>query len=64
MKTLEQSCRDIIYKNMGYVDEHVYMLYDEESPLAKILSSAFSQILPENSHARHFTHPPQPLYRG
>lgn len=63
MKTLEQSCHDIIHKNMEYTNELVYMLYDQESPLAKILSSAFSQVLPENSRTRQFENPPQPLYR-
>ena len=64
MTSLEQSCHDILYKNFSYVDESVYVLYDTESPLAKILSSAFITIVPENSRIREFCHPPQPLYRG
>lgn len=64
MKSLEQSCHDILHKNMGYTNEKVYLLYDIESPLAKMLSEAYMSILPENSETREFKNPPQPLYRG
>jgi hypothetical protein len=61
---LKQACSDILYKNMRYSNELVYLLYDTESPLANILSSEFLQVLPENAKAREFIRPPQPLYRG
>ena len=64
MNSLEQSCYDILHKNMEHKDQIIYMLYDIESPLANILSSAFLQILPTTSVAREFIKPPQPLYRG
>ena len=64
MNTLEQSCYDILVRNFDYVDELVYILYDSESPLAKILSKAYIAIAPENSRIREFKNPPQPLYRG
>ncbi len=64
MNTLEASCHDILYKNFSYQNELVYMLYDLESPLANILYSAFSQIIPANNRIREFKNPPQPLYRG
>ena len=64
MIPLEQSCKDILYKNFSYTDELVYILYDTESPLANLLSSAFRNIIPENSCIREFQKPPQPLYRG
>lgn len=64
MTPLESSCHDILYKNFSYTDEHVYILYDSESPLADILTSAFMHIAPENSQIREFKNPPQPLYRG
>ncbi len=64
MNTLEQSCSDILMKNLNYTDERVYILYDRESPLAKILSSAYIAIAPANSRIREFQNPPQPLYRG
>lgn len=67
---LEQSCRDIILKNMGYTDETLYLLYDTESPLARDLSDAYIWVLNSFSDAknpiiiREFKNPPQPLYRG
>ena len=63
MNTLEQSCYDILYRNLAYKNESVYILYDTESPLAKILSNAHIAIAPEKSHIREFKNPPQPLYR-
>jgi hypothetical protein len=45
MNTLEQACYDIITKNMNRTDEKIYLLYDIESPLANILSSAYISIL-------------------
>ncbi len=42
---LEQSCHDILVKNMGYTNQSVYLLYDTESPLARILSDAWIAIL-------------------
>lgn len=64
MLPLEQSCHDILYKNMSYTDESVYFLYDTESPLARILSDAWIAVLPEGTRIREFLSPPQPLYRG
>ncbi len=63
---LEQSCHDILIKNMEYTDQSVYFLYDTESPLAHILSDAWISILTHLSSAtiREFLNPPQPLYRG
>lgn len=61
---LQQSCKDILYKNMEYQNQEVYLLYDTESPLAKILSDAFVAILPHSATTRLFLNPPQPLYRG
>ncbi len=63
-ESLIQSAHDIIYKNMWYIDEKVYLLYDTESPLASLLSDAFLSVLPESGSAREFLNPPQPLYRG
>jgi hypothetical protein len=64
MSPLENACRDILYKNMKYTDESVYFLYDTESPLAKVLSDSYKNILPESATVREFKNPPQPLYRG
>ncbi len=63
---LEQSCRDILMKNMEYTDQSIYLLYDTESPLARILSSSWISVLIDLPHAtiREFRNPPQPLYRG
>jgi hypothetical protein len=63
---LEQSCHDILVKNMEYTDQSVYLLYDTESPLARILSDAWISVLARVSTAsiREFKNPPQPLYRG
>lgn len=44
---LEQSCHDILTKNMEYTDQSVYLLYDTESPLAQILSDAWISVLQE-----------------
>jgi len=49
---------------MEYSGWVVYFLYDTESPLAKILSDAYINILPEVATIREFQKPPQPLYRG
>lgn len=66
MTLLEQSCSDILIKNMGYTDQSVYLLYDTESPLAHILSDAWIVVLSDinNATIREFKNPPQPLYRG
>ena len=76
---LEQSCHDILTKNMEYTDQTVYLLYDTESPLARILSDAWISVLENikqeqnppnplsqggNICIREFKNPPQPLYRG
>lgn len=63
---LEQSCRDILTKNMEYTNETVYLLYDRESPLAIILSDVWIHIVKDLPHGiiREFEAPPQPLYRG
>lgn len=67
-KTLEQACHDILYKNMEYTDQALYLLYDTESPLAKQLSNAYRSVLGaievDNITIREFKNPPQPLYRG
>ena len=63
---LEQSCHDILVKNMEYIDQSVYLLYDTESPLARILSDAWISVLAHvpTASIREFKNPPQPLYRG
>ena len=63
---LKQSCHDILVKNMEYTDQSVYLIYDTESPLARILSDAWISVLAYVSTAsiREFINPPQPLYRG
>ncbi len=63
---LEQACHDILFHNMEYTDQSVYLLYDTESPLANILSDAWIAILSNINTAiiREFKNPPQPLYRG
>ena len=68
---LKKSCQDILIKNMGYINQSVYLLYDIESPLAQILSDAWISVL-DDMHRdnagsitiREFKNPPQPLYRG
>lgn len=51
MTPLEQSCSDIIMKNMEYRDWiPLYLLYDTESPLAKILSDAYISVLNAMKH--------------
>ncbi len=50
MDSLIQACRDILNKNMEYnpdTQQKIYFLYDTESPLAKILSDAWIEALPE-----------------
>ncbi len=66
MTPLEQSCSDILIQNMGYMDQSLYLLYDIESPLARILSDCWITILSKipNTIIREFKNPPQPLYRG
>ncbi len=67
MDSLIQACRDILNKNMEYnpdTQQKIYFLYDTESPLAKILSDAWIEALPEWATIREFLSPPQPLYRG
>ncbi len=66
MNTLEQSCYDILFRNMEYSNESVYLLYDTESPLAQILSDSWISVLSkiDNAIIREFKNPPQPLYRG
>lgn len=68
MNLLEQACYDIIMKNMNRTNEKIYLLYDTESPLAKIVSSAYIIVLESMDTAniviREFKNPPQPLYRG
>jgi aminopeptidase len=51
---------------MEYTDQSVYLLYDTESPLARILSDAWISVLAHVPTAtiREFKNPPQPLYRG
>lgn len=63
MTPLEQACHDILYKNMQYTDQKLYFLYDTESPLARLLSDAYRQVLPSLATVREFKNPPQPLYR-
>lgn len=66
MNTLNQSCYDILFRNMEYSNESVYLLYDTESPLAQILSDSWISVLSkiDNATIRKFENPPQPLYRG
>ncbi|NRH21614.1 hypothetical protein HOO68_06250 [Candidatus Gracilibacteria bacterium] len=66
MNTLEQSCYDILTRNMGYTNQSVYFLYDTESPLAQLLSNSWISVLSklDNAIIREFKNPPQPLYRG
>ncbi len=63
---LDQSCSDILKKNLEYRDQSVYLLYDTESPLAQIVSDAWIRVLSDidTSVVREFKNPPQPLYRG
>lgn len=49
---------------MSYTNQTLYFLYDTESPLATILSSAYLATVPTGSIIREFLNPPQPLYRG
>jgi aminopeptidase len=51
---------------MEYIDQNIYLLYDTESPLARILSDAWISVLAHRSTTtiREFKNPPQPLYRG
>ena len=62
---LEQSCIDILIKNMEYTDQIVYLLYDSESPLAIKLSDTWIHIVQDlpGGKIREFKAPPQPLYR-
>ena len=62
-ESLKQSCQDILHKNMGYNNQKLYLLYDVDSPLAKMLSEAYISILPDSATTRIFKNPPQPLYR-
>lgn len=64
LDSLKTSCKDILYKNLEYTNEQVYLLYDEESPLSRYISEAYKAILPETAIVRKFENPPQPLYRG
>lgn len=64
MNSLISSCRDILYKNMNYQDEAVFLLYDTESPLSRMMSDAYKSVLPAGATAMEFINPPQPLYRG
>lgn len=66
MNPLEQSCSDILIRNMEYIDQSTYLLYDTESPLARLLSDAWISVLSKINTAtiREFQNPPQPLYRG
>ncbi len=66
MTTLEQSCSDILIRNMEYIDQNIYFLYDTESPLAQLLSNSWISVLSKIDTAiiREFKNPPQPLYRG
>lgn len=67
MNLLEQACYDILMKNMNRQNEIIYLLYDTESPLAKILSNAYISVLTNINDdkiiIREFRNPPQPLYR-
>jgi aminopeptidase len=47
MTQLIQTCSDILTKNMTHSGEIVYLLYDTESPLARILSDAWISVLSE-----------------
>jgi aminopeptidase len=49
---------------MWYIDQNIFFLYDTESPLARILTDAWIDILPVDTRTREFLSPPQPLYRG
>ncbi|GAB0174712.1 MAG: hypothetical protein HHAS10_05910 [Candidatus Altimarinota bacterium] len=71
--TLTQSCHDILFQNMKFcLDQNLYLLYDEDSPLARLLSGAYIDVLNgvnkeftnAKIHIRQFKNPPQPLYRG
>lgn len=54
MNTLIQSCYDILYKNLDYTDQDIYLLYDRESPLAERLSDAWIHVL-ENTPEQDFS---------
>ncbi len=66
MNSLEQSCSDILMKNMEYANQSIYLLYDTESPLAQLLSNSWISVLSkiDTVTIREFKNPPQPLYRG
>jgi aminopeptidase len=64
MKKIEQACHDILSKNMEYQWKDIYLLYDTESPLARMLAEAYRSVLPRGAIIREFRNPPQPLYRG
>jgi hypothetical protein len=52
---LEQSCHDILVKNMEYTNQSVYLLYDTESPLARILSDAWISALEKIKQEQDFS---------
>jgi hypothetical protein len=52
---LQQACSDILYKNMEYRDQTVYLLYDTESPLAQILSDAWISVLEDIKQEQDFS---------
>ncbi len=41
IKSLEESCHNILIKNLERTTETVYILYDTLSPLATIVSDAY-----------------------
>ena len=66
MNSFKESCYNIRVQNMWYENQSIYLLYDTESPLAKILSQAWISVLSkiDTWTVREFKNPPQPLYRG
>jgi hypothetical protein len=66
MNSFKESCYNILVQNMWYENQSIYLLYDTESPLAKILSQAWISVLSkiDTWTVREFKNPPQPLYRG
>ncbi|MFO0763642.1 MAG: hypothetical protein U0518_02125 [Candidatus Gracilibacteria bacterium] len=66
IKSLEESCHNILIKNLERTTETVYILYDTLSPLATIVSDAYMSAFgtTEGIIFRRFIDPPAPLYRG
>lgn len=65
IQSLEESCHNILIKNLERTTETVYILYDTLSPLATLVSDAYIKAFKNTQWItfRHFIDPPAPLYR-